>query len=115
MRCPKCGKESVVEIASSSSHRQWLCSDCGNLIRSSLIEVPSENKEKSIREKCIFYSRAWEMVGVIVAAILVIVGLFIAINENSLISFIVYAVIGVLIFLSASTVSIILTYLALKK
>ena len=134
MKCPKCGNENVVEIASSNSHRQWLCSDCGNVIRTDKENPPTEqttkpshsstrlyaeyladSKEKDIREKCVFYSRAWEIVGIVIAAILVISGLFVAINEKSLISFIVYSVIGVLVFLSASTVSVILTYFAFKK
>lgn len=44
-KCPQCGSEKLTEIAPNNGHRQWLCSGCGKVSRSSRSEKKDGPKE----------------------------------------------------------------------
>lgn len=44
-KCPKCGSEKLTEIAPNNGIRQWLCSDCGSVVRSDQTNAPNHTHE----------------------------------------------------------------------
>ena len=42
-KCPHCGSEKLTEIAPNNGRRQWLCSDCGKVSRSTKTETPQKD------------------------------------------------------------------------
>lgn len=74
-----------------------------------------DEAEKSVKENCKNLSALWDIVGTVLALLTVIVGIVYPISTGDFFTFIIYAVVAVLIYMIFASISAVLRYISVKK